>query len=149
MGRLVGIARREKKRASMELLEAAEVSGQTGVANDFRGKPGKRQVTVLSADVWRDICADLGEEIPWTMRRSNLLVEGIDLPQAAGSLLKIGNLMLRVMTEIDPCSRMDEQCQGLTESLRPDWRGGVGCSVLKGASVRLGDAVSIDADDRP
>jgi MOSC domain-containing protein YiiM len=149
MGRLVGIARREKKRASMELLEAAEVSEQTGVANDFRGKPGKRQVTVLSADVWRNICADLGEVIPWTMRRSNLLVEGIDLPQAAGSLLKIGNLMLRVMTEIDPCSRMDEQCQGLTESLRPDWRGGVGCSVLKGASVRLGDAVSIDADDRP
>ena len=149
MGRLVGIARREKKRASMELLETAEVSEQTGVANDFRGKPGKRQVTVLSADVWRDICADIGEEIPWTMRRSNLLVEGIDLPQAAGSLLKIGNLTLRVMTEIDPCSRMDEQCQGLTESLRPDWRGGVGCSVLEGASVRLGDAVSIDADDRP
>ena len=44
MGRLAGIARREEKRAPMETLEQAEVSDQTGVARDFRGKPGKRTV---------------------------------------------------------------------------------------------------------
>ena len=54
MGRLVGIARRDKKRAEMEILDDAEISEQTGVANDFRGKPGKRQVTVISTTVtWR------------------------------------------------------------------------------------------------
>ena len=52
MGRLVGIARREAKRADMEILEDAEISEQTGVANDFRGKPGKRQVTLVSASAW-------------------------------------------------------------------------------------------------
>ena len=40
MGRLIGIARREQKRADMEILENAEISEQTGVAKDFRGKPG-------------------------------------------------------------------------------------------------------------
>ena len=51
MGRLVGIAKREAKRADMEILEDAEISEQTGVANDFRGKPGKRQVTLVSASI--------------------------------------------------------------------------------------------------
>ena len=50
MGRLAGIARGEQKRADMEVLEDAEISEQTGVAKDFRGKPGKRQVTVISAE---------------------------------------------------------------------------------------------------
>ena len=50
MDRLAGIARREQKRAVMEVLEDAEISEQTGVAKDFRGKPGKRQVTVISAE---------------------------------------------------------------------------------------------------
>ena len=45
MGRLSGIARREKKRAPMETLDSAEISMETGVADDSRGKQGKRQVT--------------------------------------------------------------------------------------------------------
>jgi hypothetical protein len=49
MGRLIGIARREEKRAPMETLEQAEVSDQTGVARDSRGKPGDRTVTIISA----------------------------------------------------------------------------------------------------
>lgn len=147
MGRLVGIARREKKRAPMEQLEVAEISTETGVAEDSRGKPGHRQVSVLSADVWRDICDELGREIPWTMRRSNLLVEGIALPRRAGDTIRIGGVRLEVRTEVDPCSRMDEQCPGLTDALRPDWRGGVGCRVIAGGAVRIGDAVSIDRAD--
>ena len=143
MGRLVGIARREKKRAPMEQLASAEISTKTGVALDSRGKRGKRQVSVLSADVWRKICGELGREIPWTMRRSNLLVEGIELPRWSGDVIQIGDVKLEVLTEVDPCSRMDEQCMGLTDALRPEWRGGVGCKVISGGSVQIGDPVVI------
>ncbi len=143
MGRLIGIARREQKRAEMEVLQDAEISEQTGVANDFRGKAGKRQVTVISAESWTDTCEDLGQEIPWTTRRANLLIEGIELPHRTGDVIEIGGIRLLVTMEVDPCSRMDEQVDGLRAALTPEWRGGVACKVLKGGSIRLGDEVSL------
>lgn len=143
MGRLVGIARRDKKRAPMETLEQAEITGQTGVARDSRGRPGDRTVTVMSARAWREACAELGEELPWTTRRANLLVDDIDLPKDAGPVIEIGNVRLKVTMEVDPCSRMDEQFEGLRNALKPDWRGGVGCTVLQDGAVALGDPVTI------
>lgn len=143
MGKLTGIARREKKRAPMETLETAEISTATGVAEDFRGKPGKRQVTVLSTAAWQDACRDLGRELPWTTRRANLLVDGIPLKESTGKFLHIGSIRLLITGEIDPCSRMDEQCDGLTNALIADWRGGVSCTVLEGGSVALGDRVTL------
>jgi len=147
MGRLTGIARREKKRAPMETLEQADVSEETGVASDSRGKPGKRPVTVISARAWREVCAELGQEIPWTTRRANLLVDDIDLPKTEGAIIEIGEVRLQVTMEVDPCFRMDEQVDGLTEALKPDWRGGVGCIVLQSGSVSIGDTVKIVASD--
>jgi len=143
MGQLVGIARREKKRAEMELLEDADISEQTGVANDFRGKPGGRQVTVISEEAWAAACKDLGQDIPWTTRRSNLLVRDVELPRRIGDAIEIGGVRLLVTMEVDPCSRMEEQYEGLREALAPDWRGGVACTVLKGGSVRLVDDVTV------
>ena len=143
MGRLVGIARRDQKRAEMEILDDAEISEQTGVANDFRGKPGKRQVTVISAEAWAAACEELGQEIPWTTRRANLLTEDIELPQRTGDVIEIAGVRLLVTMKVDPCSRMDEQFQGLRSALIPEWRGGVACTVLKGGPVRLRDRVSV------
>jgi MOSC domain-containing protein YiiM len=143
MGRLIGIARRKQKRAEMEILEGAEISEKTGVARDFRGKPGKRQVTVISAEAWAAACEDLGQQVPWTTRRANLLVEDTRLPQRTGDVIEIGVVRLLVTMEVDPCSRMEEQYEGLRAALTPDWRGGVACTVLKGGSIRLGDEVSV------
>ena len=144
MGVLVGIARRDKKRAPMETMERAEISAGTGVASDSRGKPGKRQVTVLTAAAWRDACEALGADVPWTTRRANLLVEGIELEDVEGAVLRIGDAELRVTGELEPCSRMDEQQPGLTRALQPNWRGGVTCTVVKGGFVAVGDTVTVD-----
>lgn len=147
MGRLIGIARREQKRAEMQILEDAEIREQSGVAKDFRGKPGKRQVTVIVAESWAATCEDLGQQIPWTTRRANLLVEELELPRRTGDIIEIGDVRLLVTMEVDPCSRMEEQFEGLRAALTPEWRGGVACTVLKGGSVRLGDNVSLLAAD--
>ena len=143
MGRLIGIAKRAAKRAPMQTLESAHIGTETGVADDFRGRPGKRQVTLLSQRAWAAACEDLGEELPWTTRRANLLVEDIDLPQRAGDEICIGKVRLRVTMEVDPCSRMDEQAEGLRDALSPDWRGGVACMVLAGGDVAIGDEVEL------
>lgn len=143
MGRLIGIARREMKRAPMDTLDRADISTETGVAGDSRGKPGDRQVTILSAKAWREACDELGQEVDWTTRRSNLFVDDIDLPKAAGCTIAIGDVRLRTTMEIAPCSRMDEQLDGLTAVLQADWRGGIGCEVLEGGVVSVGDAVEL------
>jgi MOSC domain-containing protein YiiM len=144
MGKLAGIARREEKRAPMQTLQRAEISTETGVARDFRGKPGARQVTVISARAWRDACNELQQDIPWTTRRANLLVDDFDLPRTIGAVLAVGPVRLRITGEVDPCSRMEEQCPGLRAALQPDWRGGVSCTVLQGGTVTIGDAVTAE-----
>jgi len=143
MGRLAGIARRDKKRGDMQELRSAEVTTESGVTGDSRGKSGKRQVTVISAEDWSAACAEVDSELSWTTRRANLLVEGIDLPQQPGAIIAIGPVRLEITMETDPCNRMDEQCEGLRAALAPDWRGGVCCRVLAGGEIRVGDAVHV------
>ena len=60
-----------------------------------------------------------------------------------GSMIAIGDVRLKTTMEIDPCSRMDEQVPGLKQVLQADWRGGVGCEVIHGGSIRLGDEISL------
>lgn len=146
MGRLIGIARRDRKRGAMQELSTAEVDSSSGVARDFRGRPGDRQVTIISSEAWQAACGEVGAALPWTTRRANLLVEGLRLPQQPGRVLRIGDLRLEITMETEPCSRMDEQHEGLTAALAPDWRGGVCCRVLSAGTIRIGDAVSVEAD---
>lgn len=143
---LIGIARRAEKRAAMETLPESWITQQSGVQGDSRGKPSRRQVTVLSKQAWETACAEVSNETqPWTIRRANLLIDGFDFSeQDVGKKITIGELVLEVMIETDPCFRMDEQLDGLQVALKPDWRGGVCCKVINDGFVRLGDAVEIN-----
>ena len=147
MARLLGIAHRTVPRAPMEQAESAEITCERGVANDLRGKPGKRQVTVLAREAWQRACAELGSELDWTLRRANLLVEGVDLQEASGAGLRIGDALLEICCETDPCALMDKFRSGLREALEPEWRGGVSCRVLEGGLVRIGDPVELITAD--
>ncbi len=143
MAQLLGIAKRAKKRAEMQLMQTAAVTLEKGVADDFRGKPGKRQVTVLSREGWQAACNAAGVVLPWTVRRANLLIEGLDLKETQGRMLKIGDLQLLITKETDPCERMEEAYEGLFQALAVDWRGGVCCRVLQGGEIALGDGVEL------
>lgn len=137
-----GIAYRTKPKALMTEIEKVEISCGQGLLPDFRGKPGRRQVTLLSAQSWQDACAELGAALPWTFRRANLLIDGLRFSALdVGRIIRIGEAELQVMIETDPCPRMDAQHQGLTAALLPDWRAGVCCRVLAGGSVKIGDSV--------
>ncbi len=143
MAQLLGIAKHRQARGVLETLKMAEVTLLHGVADDFRGKPGKRQVTVLSREAWQASCDELGEPLVWTTRRANLLIEGLQLHNSAGRVLKIGELELLITRETDPCERMDEARDGLSAAMKKEWRGGVCCRVIKPGKITVGDCVEL------
>ena len=113
---LLDIAFRPKSRAPMQTKAEAMVSKVAGVEGDFRGKPGKRQVTVMSSEQWKLACDAVGSALSWTVRRANLLVDGVNFdPTMVGQQIKIGQCILYVTGETDPCPKMDAQHQGLTQ----------------------------------
>lgn len=142
MAQLLGIATRTKKRAEMQLLQSAPVSMEKGIADDFRGKPGKRQVTVMTQEGWQTACAEAGVELPWVERRANLLIDGLDLQECVGAIIKIGAVKLLITRETDPCQRMEEAQPGLFAAMAK-WRGGVCCQVLEAGQIAVGDTVEL------
>jgi MOSC domain-containing protein YiiM len=144
-GRLIGIARREKSRAPMEMLHSAEISTEAGLVGDCKGiKFPLRQITLLQRELWEAALFTLGNpDLDWTARRANLLVEGVNLPRGIGSEITVGDVILEVTAQTSPCAQMDHAWQGLRRALAPDWRGGVTTRVLTGGMISIGDEVRV------
>lgn len=124
-----------------EACEAAVEAGR-GLTTENR-KTGRREVTLISVQAWRDACTELGVELPWHTRRANLLIDGVDLAAALGHVIAIGQVQVRIHGETKPCGLMDAQHAGLREALKPQFRGGVHGEVLAGGVIRVGDAVRV------
>lgn len=148
-GTLIGIATRPAHRAPMEEHQVISVSIERGLEGDHKGsKFPLRQVTVLGLGAWQAALSEVSDacgpvELPWTARRANLLVEGVQLPRAKGGIIAIGDVQLEITAQTVPCGRMDEAQPGLLKALHPDWRGGVTCRVLAGGLLSLKDSVSV------
>jgi MOSC domain-containing protein YiiM len=147
VAKLLGIAIKPRPKEEMLLCEQALLEVDHGLVGDCCGKPGKRQITLLNLDDWQAACADLGVELPWHTRRANLLVDHLPLYQRIGSRIQLGDALLEITGETDPCERMEQAQAGLLQALLPEWRGGVTCRVLEGGAIRLGMAVEILAPE--
>ena len=144
---LSGIAVRKKTKQPMVLLEQSTATRAFGIGNDSRGKPGRRQVTVMSAECWQQACKEAGEDLHWQQRRANLLITGLQFSaRSIGSTLRIGGAELLITRQTDPCRRMDQTLPGLSQALAKNWRGGVCCQVIQDGPISLGDRVIIDKD---
>jgi MOSC domain-containing protein YiiM len=133
----------------MQELERGSISVERGLEGDHKGaKLPRRQITVMSIEAWLEANAALPdlagcETLAWTVRRANLLVEGVALPRAKGGRLAIGAVELEITDQTVPCGRMDEAHSRLLKALSPDWRGGVTCRVVRGGEISVGDDVEI------
>jgi MOSC domain-containing protein YiiM len=149
LGRIAGIARHGFPKAPMETVDRARVTLEEGIVGDFRGamkgKPYKRQISLIEAGDWAAAMAEVGHSIPWEQRRANLLVEGLDLPQTVGARLRIGaEVVLEVRDETEPCDRMEALAPGLRAALTPDWRGGALAMVITPGEIAVGDEIRIE-----
>lgn len=142
MSTLKAIALKTSSRVAMQSIDSAQISLNSGIQGDFRGAQKGRQITILSESAWRKACNEIDVELPWTTRRANLLVDGVEFDESyTGRKVRIGDVELVVTRETNPCSLMDSQQAGLTTALKPDWRGGICCDVVKPGTIKLGDQV--------
>ncbi len=142
MSTIKAIAIKSKSRAPMKVIGSAQISVGGGILGDFRGSQKDRQITILSEPAWQKACSELDVELPWTTRRANLLVDGVEFDESyCGRSVRIGEVELLVTRETNPCSLMDSQQDGLTMALTPEWRGGICCVVVKPGSIKPGDRV--------
>jgi MOSC domain-containing protein YiiM len=146
-GELLGIAVRSKSRAPMQECMLAELDSARGVCGDSQGK-GERPVTLMSAELWQDAQDELEEELPWTLRRANLLMSGLDFSTLQGCELVIGDCRLVVRDTTPPCPRMDEQVPGLTSALGHG-RCGLWATVESPGQIQVGDTIQVTGTPPP
>jgi len=140
-GRLVAIWVKRFKRGPMDPKpEAALVAGRGIEGNANQG--GKRQVTILSSEAWREMMAEVGGDVDPSTRRSNFMVSGIDFTDSRGRILEIGDVRILIHGETRPCELMDEAHDGLRSAMASPWRGGAFGEVLDDGAVSVGDPVS-------
>ena len=142
---LAGVARRAEPFAPMMEVESCQVDAN-GMTDDWRSLRADRtrSITLLFEDQWEKACAALGQELPWTSRRSNFLIRGMRNPGAVPQRIRIGDeVVLEVTGVCDPCSRMDRAFDGLCAALETFGRGGLTCSVVEGGKSTLGDKVAV------
>jgi MOSC domain-containing protein YiiM len=133
------------KRGPMDAVPRAALAAGRGLSGNA-DQGGRRQVTLLEAEAWTTMMAELGGRLPPSARRANLLVRGVSLARTRGRVLRVGACRVRVFTEVTPCRRMEEALPGLQAAMRPDWRGGVAAEVLDDGEIAVGDAVAWDGD---
>ena len=141
MGELLAIWIKPARRAPMERATEAEARAGQGLAGNA-DQGGRRQVTLLDAERWRDAELDLGAEVEPSARRANLMTRGVDYKESAGKVVRIGEVRIRLLGETRPCSRMDEARPGLRAALQPDWRAGAYGEILDDGTLRIGDPVA-------
>ena len=126
----------------MQNIDSAKITVDNGILGDFRGAQKDRQITILSEPAWKQACASIDVDLPWTFRRANILVDDVEFNQNfLGKSIRIGTVELEVTQETVPCANMDAQQPGLTEALDTDWRGGICCRVIKPGEIGIGDLV--------
>lgn len=144
-GTLIGIATHAQSKSAIIEHSTINVSQASGLKGDFRGAQNRNtQVTILSLHAWQQACSQVNKHLHWTERRANLLVDEIHFKkEMLGSQIQIGDVLLQVTDETDPCSRMDELVPELKNALTPDWRGGVRCRVLQEGTISIGDKIEV------
>lgn len=118
------------------------VAGRGMVGNAHQG--GRRQITLMDLERWRQLMDRLGADLDTSARRANLVIDGLDLFDSRGRTLRIGAARLLVHGETRPCERMDETLAGLQSPMGERWGGGAFAEVVAGGEISVGDDVAWD-----
>jgi MOSC domain-containing protein YiiM len=143
MGELTAIGYRKIKSGPLFEVHKVKVTKAEGVMLGLPRRASNRQITVLCEEQWQQACKALNIVLPWTARRANLLISGIQFSaQHIGKVIHIGQLQLLITGETEPCFKMDLVHPGLYDALN-NFKAGITCKVLNDAEIQIGDSIHI------
>jgi len=136
--RVVGLFRAPKKNAPMQRLRAATLLEDSGVEGDRKAKAGSaRQVLLVAAEDAAALGVNPGD------LRENVTTLGIDYPSLPpGTRLRLGEAIVELTAPCSPCAKLNRVRDGLMRDSRG--RRGVLARVVRGGTVRTGDAVGVE-----
>ena len=111
-GKLLGIWARRKWGGEMTSLHEANLVTGKGLTEDV-SFGGRRQITIIEQEKWQAVTEKLNTDLPPESRRANFMIEGINLEETKGRILKIGECRIQISGETKPCAAMDEKFPGL------------------------------------
>ena len=142
-GRVLALALRSSRRGPMELVNRVSATVNGGIEPNREVKP-HRGITFISSEQWAEVQQELNEpELPWHTRRANVLVEGLVLADLIGKTVQVGEVVVDIKLETEPCGLMDQLRDGLRKTLEPACRGGVHGQIVQGGSIGVGDTISV------
>ncbi len=147
-GELAWISFRPEKDQPVRETESISVDTTDGLAGDhYRGQSGKRQVTLIQEEHLPAIAAMLGVDCiePADLRR-NLVIRKINLLALRDRTFRIGEeVILEGTGACHPCSKMEAALgPGGYNAMRG--HGGLTARVIRGGTIRVGDAIRVVAD---
>ena len=129
----------------MEGCASAEIRADFGLVGDRYAKPGSdAQLTLVSTDELAHAEARLGLVIAPGATRRNITIQGLAIPQAKGSRVRLGDVLVEVTGPADPC-RLMETCVGPGAMKALAGRAGVRARVLEGGLLSVGASAEIAA----
>jgi MOSC domain-containing protein YiiM len=142
-GEVVAIWIKRAKRGVMDPVAEARAVPARGLAGNAN-QGGRRQVTIIDEDAWHAATAEVGANVDPSKRRANVMLRGVPLARTRGMLLRLGDVVIRILGETRPCEQMEDANPGLRHALDPDWRAGVFGEIVEGGTLRVGDAASLE-----
>jgi MOSC domain-containing protein YiiM len=142
VGTLQWIGLRPARRATIAVVNDAEISNIGLVGDFFNGSAGSpRAVTLIQAEHLTVVASILGRKFvdPALLRR-NLVVAGINLKSLKRKPFQIGSAILLGTGNCAPCSFMEEQL-GLGGYNAMRGHGGITASIIQPGKIAVGDAV--------
>jgi len=139
--KIVSLQRCVGHREPMETPESVNLIAGLGIEGDRHatdeGVRKARQVLLMDEETLESFGLASGEV------RENITTSGIDLVATpAGATLAVGGeVVLKITGPCAPCARMDEIRPGLRLEL--DGKRGILASVVRGGTIRVGDAIRV------
>lgn len=145
VGKVIAMAVRTKVGGPMREISEATAIVDSGLDVDIPVS-SERGITFLSNEQWKTVTDELAADLPWHTRRANVLVDCESLGHLLGKSICVGEVVVDIKAETDPCQMMEDQHAGLLKALVPDLRGGVYGRVTRGGKIKVGDMIAIQAE---
>jgi len=125
-----------------EFEEAFAVANK-GFKDCVHGRPSStRQLLLVDVETLEEFGISPGRV------KENITTRGIKLEELLmGQRMRIGEALLEITKECEPCRQMDAIRQGLQEALRG--RRGILCRVIEPGRIRRGDSIKIVQEEAP